>query len=203
MAYNWKKIFKTKTNKELYDIVVGRKVLSNEAVEYAKAELDNRNFEYDDMEANNAVWEISRLVDEENLARLEISGSRAKPISIKVLLLIILAICIFYFVAPKYLGFDFPLGIFLFLVIFSTLYVVLNNFQAKKQKQTQIQRLERIKELKEKLEQENLLGGESPLFEEIKRYRIEEGERMKNLLLIVFVLVGIYMILFIIGAFAN
>ena len=86
MSYDWEKIFENKTNKELYDIVIGRKVLSKEAVKYARTELENRNFDFDNMEANKAAWEISSLIEEEDYARLEISGSRAKHISAKILI---------------------------------------------------------------------------------------------------------------------
>ena len=180
MSYNWEKIFENKTNKELYDILIGRKVLSKEAVKYAKTELENRNFDFDNMEANKAAWEISNLIEEEDYARLEITGRRAKHISTKILFLIISGIAIIYLIINKFSDFDFPVEMALFFIAISTLFILLNNFQAKKQKQAQKNRFEKIKKLKEKLENENLLTKDNPIYKEIKRHRIEEAKGIKT-----------------------
>ena len=180
MSYDWEKIFENKTNKELYDIVIGRKVLSKEAVKYAKTELENRNFDFNNIEANKAAWEISSLIEEEDYARLEITGRRAEHISTKILILIIAVITIIYLILTKSSDFDFPLDMALFFIAISTLFILLNNFQAKKQKQAQKKRFEKIKELKEKLENENLLTKDNPIYKEIKRHRIEEAEGIKT-----------------------
>ncbi len=195
MSYNWGKIFENKTNKELYDIVIGRKVLSKEAVKYAKAELENRNFDFDNMEANKAAWEISSLIEEEDYARLEITGRRARHISLKILFLTVTGILIVYFIVSKFTDFGFPLEMALFFIGLSTLFILLNNFQAKKQKQAQEKRFERIKELKEKLENENLLTKESPIHNEIKRQRIEETKGIKTIL---YITIGISVIMILI-----
>ena len=192
MSYDWEKIFENKTNKELYDIVVGRKVLSKEAVNYAKTELENRNFDFDNMEANKAAWEISSLIEEEDYARLELTGRRAKHISIKLLLLIITGITIIYFIATKFTDFDIPVEMALFSIAISTLFILLNNFQAKKQKQAHNKRIEKIKELKEKLDQENLLTKESTIHKELKRHRIEEEKGIKR---ISYMMIGISVIM--------
>ncbi len=188
MSYDWEKIFKNKTNKELYDIVVGRKVLSKEAVNYAKTELEKRNFDFDNMEANRAAWEISSLIEEEDYARLEITGRRAKHISLKILFLIISGTVIIYFIVSKFSDFDFPVELALLIISVSALFILLNNFQAKKQKQAQKKRLERIKELKKKLENENLLTNESSIYNEIKRQRIEEAKAIKT---ISYIMIGV------------
>ena len=199
MSYDWEKIFENKTNKELYDIVVGRKVLSKDAVKYAKTELKNRNFDFDNMEANKAAWEISSLIEEEDYARLEITSRRAKHISLKVLFLIIFGTAIIYFIASKFSDFDFPLDMALFIIAVSALFILLNNFQAKKQKQAQKKRFEKIKELKEKLENENLLTNESPIHDEIKRHRIEEAKGIKTISYIMIGVSAIMILVFILS----
>ena len=50
MDYDWEKIFENKTNKELYDIVVGKVVLSNDVILYARKELERRNFDFDSVD---------------------------------------------------------------------------------------------------------------------------------------------------------
>ena len=195
MSYDWEKIFENKTNKELYDIVIGRKVLSKEAMKYAKSELENRNFDFDNMEANKAAWEISSLIEDDDYARLEISGSRAKHISARILFLIITGILIVYFIVTKFTDIELPLEMALFFIGLSTFFILLNNFQAKKQKQAKKKRLERIKELKEKLENENLLTKELPIHNEIKRHRIKELIGIKT---ISYITIGVSVIMILI-----
>jgi len=181
MIYDWENIFKDKTNKELYDIVTGIDYKSEEAVKYAKIELNNRNFDFDNMEANKTAWELSSLIEEEDFARLEITGRRAKHISIKILFLFIPIIFSIYLIFKKIPEYDFPLGAALFFSGLAIAFVLLNNFQAKKQEQIQQNRIERIRKLQEKLVAENLLTEESPIKEEIKRHRINEIKGIKGM----------------------
>ena len=172
MSYDWEKIFKTKTNKELYDKLAGKMILPKEVLEYARAELEYRNFYFNNMAANKTAWEISSLIEEEEFARLGLSGNKAKHISIKILLLIITGIFIIYILLSSFSGYDFPMEIPLFFSFLASIYILMNNFFAKKQKQTP-ERLEKIKELKEMLEKENLLTAESPMKKELSQQRTE------------------------------
>ena len=80
MSYNWEKIFKNKTNKELYEIVIGKKVLSKEAIKYAKTELENRDFDFENMTVNKAAWKLIDLSLDEDNARRVIKENDAKII---------------------------------------------------------------------------------------------------------------------------
>jgi len=65
MSYNWEKIFKDKTNLELYNIYKGKTHLSGDAIEFAKKELECRN-----LDVNNLVTFIESVKGtnyEENL----------------------------------------------------------------------------------------------------------------------------------------
>jgi hypothetical protein len=44
MSYNWEQIFKEKSTAELYEIYSGRSFLPIETIDFAKRELENRNF---------------------------------------------------------------------------------------------------------------------------------------------------------------
>ena len=46
MSYNWQKIFKRKSEMELYKIYTGETQLNSEAIKFAKKELQNRNFDF-------------------------------------------------------------------------------------------------------------------------------------------------------------
>jgi hypothetical protein len=195
MSYDWEKIFENKTNKELYDIVIGKKVLSNEAMKFAKTELENRNFDFDNMEANKAAWEISSLIEEDDYARLEITGRRANHISIRNLFIIIAGIFIIYFVLSKFPDYDFPLGMAFFFSGLATVFILLNNIQAKRQKLAQEKRIEKITQLKEKLDKQNLLTTDNPIKNEIQRHRLEEIKGIKT---ISYLMIGISAIMILI-----
>ena len=47
MDYNWEEIFRKKNDKELYKIYIGEQKLNLEAKEYAKRELEKRNFNFE------------------------------------------------------------------------------------------------------------------------------------------------------------
>ncbi|PJB58757.1 MAG: hypothetical protein CO098_06945 [Bacteroidetes bacterium CG_4_9_14_3_um_filter_41_19] len=188
MDYDWEKIFEDKTNKELYDIVIGKTFTPKEATIIARQELESRNFDFDNMEANKAAWQISSLIEEEDYARLEITGRRAKPISLKILLLISTGIAIIYFALKALPEYDFPLEMAAFFAGLATVFILLNNYQAKIQMQAQKRRVEKIQELKEKLDKEELLEKNSPIQKELIRHRIEESKGIRT---ISFIMIGI------------
>ncbi len=65
MSYNWEKIFKNKTDKELYEIFLGRKQLGAEAKEFAELELKLRNFDFDNIDSHKKKWTLEKLIEEE------------------------------------------------------------------------------------------------------------------------------------------
>jgi hypothetical protein len=60
MTYDWKEIFKNKTTRELYDIYSGKSALPDEPIQFAKEELDKRNFDFNNIES---FKESSKLED--------------------------------------------------------------------------------------------------------------------------------------------
>ena len=65
MAYNWKEIFKNKTDKELYDIYLGNSSLGSDVMEFARIELGNRNFNFQNLDKHSQKWELENLIEEE------------------------------------------------------------------------------------------------------------------------------------------
>jgi hypothetical protein len=64
MQYDWEKIFNDKSDKELYDIFVGKTLLNQEAIKYAEDELKQRNFNFDNIEKHRKKWELESLINE-------------------------------------------------------------------------------------------------------------------------------------------
>ncbi len=65
MSYNWPKIFKEKTDKELYDIYSGKTHLGEDAERFAKIELDSRSFDFNNLEVYFKKWTLEKLIEEE------------------------------------------------------------------------------------------------------------------------------------------
>ena len=151
MDYDWKQIFKNKTNNELYDIVIGKVVLSNNAVKFAKLELEKRNFDFSNMEANKKAWKLSNLIEEEHNAQLEITGRKFSYISLKIYLLIVLGFVLVYFYLNYYTKTTFEDGLFITYITIITFLVVLNNFIHLKQKKFHKERVRKIQEIKNEL----------------------------------------------------
>jgi len=115
MNYNWTEIFKSKTDKELYEIYKGKSFLNSDAQNSAFIELKNRNFNFNDIDKYKKQWELESLIDEENY---EIK--KAKPFfknSDSYLLLGILGLIIIvwffidYFIGNKVSWFSIIVGI--------------------------------------------------------------------------------------------
>jgi len=65
MSYDWEKIFKSKTEKELYQIYTDKVKLNKEAKVFAKQELMLRKFEFDKVDLHKKKWELENLIEEE------------------------------------------------------------------------------------------------------------------------------------------
>ena len=69
MGYDWKKICRTKTDKELYLIYLGQKNLCEDAQISAEEELKSRSFDFDNVGKHQKKWELERLIEEERDAK--------------------------------------------------------------------------------------------------------------------------------------
>lgn len=63
--YDWEKIFKNKTDKELYSIYLGKSHLGEEARVNAKKELELRKFDFKNLKKHKKKWELEGLLEEE------------------------------------------------------------------------------------------------------------------------------------------
>jgi hypothetical protein len=68
MSYDWEEILKQKTNKELYQIYLGKSHLPKVVSEKAKKELLNRNFDFNNIQSYKNGWKLKNLREEEQSA---------------------------------------------------------------------------------------------------------------------------------------
>jgi hypothetical protein len=76
MDYNWTEIFKKKTTKELFEIYCGRTFLSISAIEYAKKELENRQFDFQGFHDYDLEKKYKALIDETSDLKIRINSRR-------------------------------------------------------------------------------------------------------------------------------
>lgn len=65
MKYNWPEIFKNKSDKELYNIWLGKSLMGSEVIEFARIELERRNFNFKNLDKHLLKWELENLIEEE------------------------------------------------------------------------------------------------------------------------------------------
>ena len=191
MSYDWEKIFESKTNKELYEIYSGNSLLPNETTEYAKQELERRNFNFDDIEGYKSAWRLSDLIIEADRAQSILNQNQNKIIPYKSIYLLILGILVVYIVLLNVfdinLSIVFPIGI----IGITLWYVPFTNRVYVKQKEEQEIRIKRINDLKEKLG-ENIQNDKfDPIKKDIVR-NIKENNKSKKILN--YMLIGIILI---------
>ncbi len=197
MGYDWENIFENKTNKELYDIVSGKIVLTKEAKDYAKQELIKRKFDFNNMEGNKAAWEISEIIEEEEIANSEIFLRKASFISLRTYFIIISGIVLSYYLINKFAINPMPFNAFMFFIALATFFVWLNNFIYKKQQQAHIDRIEKFNNLKRKLEEKDLLKENTPIYGELIRHKKKRFKEFKVLQIITVIILAVFLLIII------
>ena len=152
MTYNWEEIFKSKSDSELYEIFIGKSYLNSEAVDFAKAELLKRSFDFENIEKYQKKRELKRLIDEEQYER-----KRAKPLNLNSeyylflgitgLFSAILIIIGFYY----YKSIDFSIQDFVFSLIVSISACLTGFIVYKRKKKREKYRKTKIEQLKDDL----------------------------------------------------
>jgi len=152
MTYNWEEIFKSKSDSELYEIFIGKSYLNSEAVDFAKAELLKRDFDFENIEKYQKKRELKRLIDEEQYER-----KRAKPLNLNSeyylflgitgLFSAILIIIGFYY----YKSIDFSIQDFVFSLIVSISACLIGFIVYKRKKKREKYRKIKIEQLKDDL----------------------------------------------------
>ncbi len=179
MDYDWENIFENKTNKELYDIVVGKVVLSNEAILYARKELERRNFDFDNMEVNNATWRFTNLIEQEHYSRYRLKNSKQSLRSFKAYLIIIGLSIIGFYLLDRYLDFDLTYEVMLVYIGLVAIIILINNYSYRSNQRAYDKIASEIEELKNQIDKEDVLSKNSVFLEEVERHRQKEEKANK------------------------
>ena len=188
MTYDWKEIFKNKTTRELYDIYSGKSALPEEPVQFAKEELDKRNFDFKNI---GLFKESSKLEDiTADIDYLSLGINRRTRFSIYAYLILILVFIPATYIVFKIKKIDIN-TLYIILpscIIILTITILITNLiykiRFKKLRDLIKIRLEIIKEFEDKgLIQEKLL-----LLENIEKQsdsRFKNVQKTNNILFII------------------
>ncbi len=197
MGYDWAKIFSEKTSKELFDIINGKSMLSNEVIPFAKAELRKRNFDL-----NNKDTNIDNLVLEERIRDYKELQQRFKRkyyyVSAKNLFFIlgvitIIAVIVQYLYLQSVTPFYFYTGLVLFYVVV-IVNVTIGNRLYKKEEKRLAEIKNEIAEFTKKLKEGGKLTTDSFVFRDIE---IENKRMRERKIILIIVIVLIFIIHFI------
>ncbi len=160
MTYDWKKIFKSKTDRELYVIYKEINDLGTEAKKFAEAELHNRNFNFDNVDRQINEWKLNDLLEEEKeentpTRRMYYNAKRHKQTAIwgSIFTLVILSDYFFHFMEKSDKTEEFFYKIF-FLIVGLTL-TLIGVFGYRSRMKRKAYRDKKIAELKELLNFKN------------------------------------------------
>jgi hypothetical protein len=128
--YNWKQIFKDKSDKELYEIFIGYITFPNEVVQLAKDELDSRNFDFNNIDIIKKGWQLSRLLEEQNFRNQEVMYNKYTFITLREYILLNIAFAFLLIVCCWFKNLPIKEVIIYYLVTLtiSTIGTLLNNF---------------------------------------------------------------------------
>jgi len=186
MNYDWEKIFKGKTNKELYQIYLGNTHLPKQTSNYAKKELENRNFDFNDMQNNKAAWKLKDLIEEETYDYLWNPSLFFIPYKyfIPIIVAGILIFLYFHRGIPEVVASIF----FIFIITTS---ILINNYYYKKQ----IRIHNEIRDLTANLKKNNKLTNDSIEVREIMTTNYKIIKNSWNSIIVILIIFTLFVIL--------
>ncbi len=195
MNYDWEKIFKNKTTKELYDIATGKTFLTREAIDFAIKELENRGFKTEDISIHRKAWRLSHLISE---SEYEYTFSSSTYISLKSYIIIVILFSIISFSLLALDIIETLLGI-----AFITILVFIENLSYKIKKERQIKRFKRMEQLDRELNQLVPENKKKQIIKELNKQKEKTDKEIKLLATIFFIISTIVSIIFFVLRLIN
>ncbi len=188
MTYDWEKIFKSMSGQELYKIYTGRTLKPKEAIPFAKKELEQRGFDFDNMSVNIKTWQLMNALEDKTYDYRYLSRISLK----NYILTLIGTLIIFYFIGDYGENLKFFWKDLIFPVLFFTIIAIIDNLIYKYRYRERIRRQKEIDRLKDELKLQNIRQS-NKLFEgkeffqkdfDIQQKRIKSFFRFQGILAI-------------------
>jgi hypothetical protein len=204
MTYNWPEILKNKTDKELYNIYLGKTFLPKEIQQLSKQVLVSRDFDFNNIKKHKLAWQLANIVEEETYEKIR--ENRASFLYIKfshylVIIIVFLSLSLFIYLLNQESGF---ISIEFLLICFSVISFgsIITNYLHKKEKAYLSKRETKKRQIIQDLKKDNVLKREAPIVNDILRYSKTDHEITKIKENIGFVYVYLILILISIIAFS-
>ena len=191
MTYNWQNIYKSKTNKELYDIYIGKISLSKEAQEIAKQELERRDFDFENMAVNYKAWKVLSLNEDRKLFNLDILNQNIFFISLKHYLIFVISSLTVFLALKYYQEFEGSYNELLTFLILSGIMVLLNNLMFRIQETKRKKRNREIIDLTKEIVEVQKEGKSANVFNDVKIIKSRVNERIKMKYYLIFGIFGL------------
>ena len=199
MDYDWQKIFKEKTDHELYSIYQGQSQLPKCTIEFAKNELESRNFDFDKIDQHKLSWKILGLINEEQDSERQTTiGNRTfNPLKFFIILqvftlVIVFLFSFFIFKDKDYLG---AIAVFSILSVMLTIIFLINNYIYIRIVIRQTKRIEEINKLNKEADEQSQIITKYPQIEDIEYRKEMELNLRKKLIFIGITLLFIFLLL--------
>jgi hypothetical protein len=152
MDYDWKEILKEKSDRELYDIYCGKSALPVSAVEFAKTELENRKFNFEDTKDLIYKQKFNALAEEATRINLFLQNNPRSTLKFSLIIMIVILVPLFL-----YFGYnDVPLIVPIFVSAIAIPGMLIDTAIRNRIRMKKISRLEIIeKELRTLIDQQN------------------------------------------------
>jgi len=191
MTYNWQNIYKSKTNKELYEIYIGKISLSKEAQEIAKEELERRDFDFENMAVNYKAWKVLSLNEDRKLFNLDILNQNIFFISLKHYLIFVISSLTVFLALKYYQEFEGSYNELLTFLILSGIMVLLNNLMFRIQETKRKKRNREIIDLTKEIVEVQKEGKSANVFNDVKIIKSRVNERIKMKYYLIFGIFGL------------
>ena len=191
MTYNWQNIYKSKTNKELYEIYIGKISLSKEAQEIAKEELERRDFDFENMAVNYKAWKVLSLNEDRKLFNLDILNQNIFFISLKHYLIFVISSLTVFLALKYYQEFEGSYNELLTFLILSGIMVLLNNLMFRIQETKRKKRNREILDLTKEIVEVQKEGKSANVFNDVKIIKSRVNERIKMKYYLIFGIFGL------------
>ena len=203
MDYNWQEIFKEKSNKELYDIYCGNSFLPISVLEFAKKELENRNFDFKD--TKNMIMELKVEALAEEASRINLFLQKRPHVSLKSGLITMLILLFLFILFSQY--YDIPIIFPILISGFASLGFLIDSLITNYIRKKKFIRLEKIeKEIRSLISQQNQNNNKEDTlsmfdFDKIVQTKVlSDLKQDRNLaIVVVLILITILLIKFIIS----
>ncbi len=162
MSYDWEKIFKDKTTKELHEIYTGQSLLPRSVVPYAKKELKKRNLIFDDKDTEWEVLNLTNMIREENRYQ---SNEILRRLTRNPLFIYVMVGGDFLVSWPKQHFIIWLVAAF----VLSTVFILINNYEDRKMEKKSDSRRKKIAQLTRKLKNEGVLNNKNSISKETNR----------------------------------